>query len=157
MRYTVGILLIAALCVPSFIGCGPAKPGAKSGGGSTEVITGKGEIVKPPVIPEVPPSPEEAALAKLGTAELLEELGKPHAREVASKILSAKGESAVPDLVRALKHENWQVRAGAVFTLSRLGKAAAEALPELKKLQETETNETVKDSIPYCVDAIEGK
>ena len=96
-------------------------------------------------------------MANLSTADLVDELGKPHARLVASKVLAAKGEAVVPDLVKALKHEDWQVRAGAIFTLGRLGKAAESALPELKKLQETETNETVKDSIPYCVDAIEGK
>src|SRR5687767_437352 len=144
----VGALLLA--------GCGgkPAKVTTKNGGNSGEntVTNGKGGgIVKPEEIPEVPPSPEEEEVAKLSTSELVDELGKPHARLIASKVLASKGEAVVPDLVKALKNEDWQVRAGAIFTLGRLGKAAESALPELKKLQETETNDTVKDSIPYCL------
>ena len=145
-------------------GCGVKPPADKPGKvakpetehSTSDIVNGtKGEIVKPPVRPTPPVSPEEEAVAKLNTAERVAELGKPHARDVASKLLLAKGPEVVPELVKALEHENWEVRAGAVFTLGRLGKAAAPALPNLKKLLETETNETVKDSIPYNIDAIE--
>lgn len=160
------LLFAAALGVALIAGCGPAKSGKNSPGGkkptpdavSDNSVLGKGgEIVKPVVKPAPLPSPEEEALAKLGTAELIQELGKPHARDVASKLLLSKGEAVVPDLIGALKNEDWQVRAGAVFTLGRLGQAAQTAVPELTKLLASETNETVKDAIPYCLDAIEGR
>ena len=157
-----------ALCLAvSLLGCRRTPPTGKNSGKNTrpdmettssDIKNGTtGEIVKPAVRPVPPPSPEEESVAKLNTADLVLELGKPEAREVASKVLAAKGEEVVPELVKALAHENWQVRAGAIFTLGRLGKTAEPALPDLKKLLESEANETVKDSIPFCIDAIEGK
>lgn len=163
MRFTTWMALGLAVAL---LGCGGNPSAGKKGGkvtrpdketGGELTSNNTGEIVKPPVRPTPPRSPEEEAVSKLSTAEMVLELGKPEAREVASKLLAAKGAPIVPELVKALSHDDWQVRAGAVFTLGRLGKAAEPALADLKKLLESETNETVKDSIPFCVDAIEGK
>lgn len=165
MRISRGTALILILGV-ALLGCGGKPPGGKQTGknnrpesesNGAETKNGKtGEVVKPVVRPALPPSPEEEAVAKLSTADMILELGKPEARDIASKLLAAKGSEVVPDLVKALSHDDWQVRAGAVFTLGRLGKAAESALPDLKKLLESESNEAVKDSIPYSIDAIEG-
>lgn len=162
MRFTRWMALALAVAL---LGCGGISSSDKKGGktrpeaeSSGELTSNNtGEIVKPPVRPTPLPSPEEEAVSKLSTADMVLELGKPEAREVASKLLAAKGAPIVPDLVKALSHDDWQVRAGAVFTLGRLGKTAEPALADLKKLLESETNETVKDSIPYSIDAIEGK
>ncbi len=116
---------------------------------------------KPPDDSELPksqmPTTADPATSGKSVGELIEQLGKSNAREAASAALVAKGPAAVSSLTDALSNENWRVRAGAVFTLSQLGKDAEAALPALKKIAETDAEEAVRDAALFAMDAIEGR
>jgi hypothetical protein len=89
--------------------------------------------------------------------ELIEQLGSPKTRDAASAAIVAKGPSAVSSLSDALTHENWQIRAGAVFTLGQLGKDAESVLPALKSLAQNDGEEAVRDAAQFAIDAIENR
>lgn len=104
-----------------------------------------------PAKPEVPPP---------GTAsvdELLPKLGDPAARDATLASIKAHGAAAVEPLVTALGSAQAETKANAVLALGALGKEAAKALPELRKLAETGEPEDLRIAAKFAIDAIEGK
>ena len=69
-------------------------------------------------------------------AELLAQLADAAARDDATAALQDKGTAAMPELLKALDNDDWQVRAGAAFALSMLGQDAQAAIPKLRDLAE---------------------
>jgi len=103
---------------------------------------------------EVPPEPEETVAVTTPQGKLLVKLAEPETRDEAVEVIREKGSAAVPDLVAALDDPNWRVRAGAAFGLSILGKEAEQALPQLRKMAESEQHESVRDAAAWAIDAI---
>jgi HEAT repeat protein len=66
------------------------------------------------------------------------------------------GRGAVPDLVRALRHESASVRGGAADALGRIGSAAKEdALAELLRLEKVEQNGPTRETVRAALKRLE--
>ncbi len=66
-------------------------------------------------------------------AQLAKAIGDvvPFRRMKAAKALAARGDAALPTVLRALKHKRWQTRRGATDALAEMGPAAKKAIPAL--------------------------
>lgn len=103
----------------------------------------------PPANTNTPPKPVniDEQIKRLATDD----------RQAAAVSLATAGKSAVPALVKALDHQDWQVRAAAVFALGQIGPDAAEAKDRLQTVAEKDENTSVRDAAAFALDAIAEK
>ncbi|QDU29161.1 HEAT repeat protein [Anatilimnocola aggregata] len=127
----------------------PAQPAIDGLATSPEKLP---EKAPPPTTTDVTPP-----LPVLSVAELVAKLAIPDERQAAAVALCKQGPEAVPALLKALDHQDWQVRAAAVFALGQLGKESAAARDRLEVLAEKDENANVRDAATFALDAIAGK
>jgi type IV secretory pathway VirB10-like protein len=108
---------------------------------------------KPTNAPILPTPPKEP----VNVDEQIEKLTKDLDRRAAAVALASAGRSAVPALLKALDHVDWQVRAAAVFSLGQIGKDANEAKARLQTIAEKDENGSVRDAAAFALDALENK
>jgi HEAT repeat protein len=111
--------------------------------------------VDPDTAGDVKQPPDETTRVPSPQAKLLAQLAEPATRDAAVADIREQGSAAVPDLIAGLDDPDWQVRAGAAFGLSILGKEAAEALPKLRAMARFEQHESPRDAAAWAIDAIE--
>jgi hypothetical protein len=114
----------------------------------------------PPVVPVTPTSntPVNPQKSPSGASidELIALLPNDDARNAKpADQLAARGKAAVPALTAALAHQNWRVRAGAVYALGQIGKDAADVQERLEALAQQDENSTVRDAAAFALDAIQ--
>jgi hypothetical protein len=154
------VVALAAACAA---GCAPQSPPPPP----TPITTGTGParavvIDKPAGSPikvneskPAGPPAEEAALAEVSTADLIGKLGSDADRQAAARVLAGRGGPEVVEaLSAALTHDQWQVRAGAAFTLSQMGQSAQPAKSALEKAAASDADQTVRDAAAFALDAI---
>lgn len=106
-----------------------------------------------PTRPEQPPVSGETDFGRGETKELIQWLGHEDlaVRIEASERLLATGPEVIPELIAALDHENYHVRAGAVFSLGRFGPDAQPATARLRELAEKDKWEAVRDAARFAL------
>jgi HEAT repeat protein len=124
---------------------------------SLGVCAGCGNESTPPE--DEPPTPKTAGDAETNippeASALIRQLIDPATRDQAADVIESRGAASVSALTDALSHGDSQVRASAAFALSLLGKDAVPALPALKKIAETDKQETARDAALNAIAAIE--
>gem|GEM_PF-2311338 len=98
-----------------------------------------------------------AATSQLDPDQWIAKLSDANDRDVVTRQLVALGPAAVEPLIGALKSDNWEVRASAVFCLGQLGADARPALPELKEVAKGDEVAAVRDVAAFAIDALEGQ
>jgi len=109
----------------------------------------------PPAITEPPATNSVKAppTRPINVHDLVAQLGTDD-RQAAAVSLASAGKSAVPALLKALDHADWQVRAAAVFALGQIGADAGEAKPKLQSIAERDENASVRDAAAFALDAL---
>lgn len=169
------IALLLAFCVPLLMGCTPpntpeppppppmaqGEPVAQPPVDSTNSppVTNPPATISPvdpdrPTNAPIPPTPPKPAV---NVNEQIEKLTKDADRQAAAVALASVGKSAVPALLKALDHADWQVRAAAVFALGQIGSEASEAKNRLQTIAEKDENGSVRDAAAFALDAMESK
>ncbi len=151
-------LLLICLSLASLIGCGPNTPEPAP---PPPVAAGE-TVMKTSLDPASTPvasaaDPAQSPPAQKSVTELIAALNIEADRQSSAVALAAKGKAAVPALIKALDHAEWQVRAAAVFALSQMGNQAADAKTRLQKIAEQDENPSVRDAAAFALDGIEGK
>lgn len=179
------VILLLALGLFSFSGCGPAKnkPAGKpepEPNVPTIEPPAPEPMDQPPVTPEKSPMPtpmptppatpeksgDGGAPAGTNTSvapaspeevtKLIDSLKKTEARDGALAELKAKGPGVVPSLISALESDASASRHHLLVALGSFGKDASAALPALKKLVESEKDPATVATAQFTIDAIEG-
>ncbi len=152
--------LFTAAALLTLLGCGGSPKDAQRPR-KTKIIT---EVPQPEANPPSPPqvytppeNPQLTLLKEVTTDQLIAKLGDEKERDTAAWALAERGAEAVPALQKALGDKSPQVRAAVVYTLGQCGKHAQGAVAELKRLQEKDDSEVVRDAAAFALDAIEGK
>jgi hypothetical protein len=78
-------------------------------------------------------------------------------RDNSIRTIRDQGPDVVPQLVKALDHDDWRVRAGAAFALSELGSDAQPALAKLEEVSKSAKHESVRDAAVWAIAAISDK
>ncbi len=97
---------------------------------------------------------DPAAAPQVSSDELIKQLEKSEDRQAAAAALAAQGKEAIPALAQARDHNDWQVRAAAVFALGKIGKDAASAKDKLQAIAEKDENEEVRVAAAFALDAM---
>ena len=119
-----------------------------------------------PIDPVAPPTPKPVDPPPANTPtpvppqpavnidEQIKKLSTPD-RQAAAVTLAGEGKSAVPALMIVLGHNDWQVRAAAVFALGQIGPDAAAAKPRLKTMAAQDEHASVRDAAAFALDAMQ--
>ena len=139
---------------------GPDTPDGPTNSDTAPELPTTGNL--PSTIQTPPPADEKdsttaADVASLDADQLVARLQDANDRDVVTRQLVNLGAAAVEPLVGALKSDNWELRASAVFCLGQMGAAARPALPQLQEVAKSDENPAVRDAAAFAIDALEGK
>ena len=132
------------------------EPGAKAPASADEPASSADSLepdepaAPPSSIGNAPPQPPVSA----DPSELVQKLTNVEQRDAVTRQLVMQGSAAVEPLMGALRSDDWQVRASAVFCLGQLGGEARSALPELQIIAENDEVPAVRDAAAFAMDAI---
>lgn len=120
----------------------------------TEVTTEAAPNLPPSEVATPAPAKVPPEVAALSVDELLIQLTSPATRDTAAIALVGKGSEATAPLIAICNHENWEVRAAAVFALSQLGSDEA-IIKQLATMRDNDQAPAVRDAAAFALDAID--